>query len=362
MKQDQQSAEVVQILLWYDKPEIILLKTGPIDFVLAVASGVGDNDEDAYVGASMTLAFLADYQAGKFDLRFALSHAIFRRYWRFVYRAGEKTVSLSRIKKTSELVSKSIPDAGFFSREHSPISVVSKFVPDAVETFDIDGTWDLGEFSSFYGQVEDIYYIFNDIRRFDDPTTTQKAKETISNALDRPWRGGGSYLGYYRSIANDNAPEAKLLVSGIKYNSPGYVSIKAKKKPFDDMIALLQNYAHRQVDVKKAYRALYGYMFNSKLLNREQVRTYVSPEVRATVERLAAELDRYMPGVSLDVFKRMSSGDVLVAAKVLLSVFRRMDKLFTFFEEGRVKYAAIETDLALEDDDLTIGGDQPEAL
>lgn len=349
-----QTADVVQILLWYDKPEIILLKTGPIDYVLAVASGLGDNDEDAYVGASMTLSFLADYQAGKFDLRYALSHAVFRRYWRFAFNPGDKTVNLTRVKKTSQLVIASIPDAGFFSREHRPISVVGKFVPDAVETFDIDGTWDLGEFSSFYSQVEDIYYIFNDIRRFDDPDTSAATKKTISNALDRPWRGGGSYLGYYRSIANDNAPEAKLLVSGIKYNSPGYVSIKAKKKPFDDMMALLQNYAHKEADLKKAYRALYMFMYTSKLLSREQVKTFVSDETKNTVARLANTLDAYMPGVSFATFKQMADDNVLIAAKVLLSVFRRMEKLYKFFEEGRVKHAAIETDLVLEDDDIPL--------
>jgi hypothetical protein len=350
MKGDKQKAEVVQILLWYDRPEIVLLKTGPLDYILAVSSGVGDNDDHLYIGASMALGFLAEYQAGKFDLRYALAHANFRRYWTFSFLGREKFVDLSRIKKTSPVVLGSMPDAGFFSREHHKITVVDRFVPDSEEVFKIDGSWELGEFSRFYGKVEDVYYIFNDIRRFNDPDTSEETKSVISEALDRPWRGGGSYVGYYDKIANDNAPTAKLRVSGIKYNSPGYVAIKAKKQPFDDMIALVQSYATSKAEVRRAYNRLYQYMLTNKLLTREEVKVFVPDDMRKTVRHLAELLDNYMPGISFDTFVKMSNNNDIVAAKVLLSVFRRMDGLYKFFEEGRVRYAAIDTDPLADDD------------
>lgn len=350
MKGDKRKAEVVQILLWYDRPEIVLLKTGPLDYILAVSSGVGDNDEHLYVGASMALGYLAEYQAGKFDLRYALAHANFRRYWTFSFLGREKIVELSRIKKSSSIVIGSIPDAGFFSREHQKIAVVDRLVPDTEEVFNIDGSWELGEFSRFYGKVEDIYYIFNDIRRFSDPSTSLETRAVISEALDRPWRGGGSYVGYYEKIANDNAPTAKLRVSGIKYNSPGYVAIKAKKQPFDDMIALVQSYATSKPDVRKAYNRLYQFMLTNKLLSRDEVRVFVSDDTRVRVRELAEILDNYMPGISFDTFVAMSNNNDIVAAKVLLSVFRRMDGLYKFFEEGRVRYAAIDTDPLADDD------------
>jgi hypothetical protein len=338
------TASVEQILLWYDRPEILLLKVNLSEFIIAVScGGESDPNDDMYVGASMNLTYLAEYQDGKFDLRYALAHANLRRYWTFQFKGSEASVDLKKIKKSSGIVTDSIPDAGFFSREHHKIIVVEQFVPDAVETFNIDGSWELGEFSKFYGQVEDIYYMFNDIRRFSDPKTKTNTKEAISKALDRPWRGGGSYVSYYDKIANDNAPTAKLRVSGIQYNSPGYVSIRAKKQPFDDIIGLLQAYAHNMPSVRKAHNTLYRFLGANKLLKADSG-NFVSPPIRKSVQEYAQKLDQLMPGVSYSTLLTMAHGNETVAAKVLLSVFRRMDKLYRYFEEGRVKYEGLETD------------------
>jgi hypothetical protein len=343
------TATVNQILLWYDRPEIILLKVNLSEFILAVSCGSDDYDDDTYVGASMNLSFLAEYQDGKCDLRYALAHANLRRYWTFSFTGDEKKVALKKVKKSADIVAESLPDSGFFSREHHAIKVVEQFVPDTIEEFKIDGSWELGEFSQFYGQVEDIYYMFNDIRRYNHPKVTAKTKDVISKALERPWRGGGSYVAYYDNIANDNAPTAKLRVSGIKYNSPGYVSVRAKKKPFDDIIALLQAYAHNMPEIRKTHNNLRRFMSNNKLLKADS-KNFVSGPIRKAVSEYANKLDQLMPGVSYTTFLAMANGSEVVAAKVLLSVWRRMDRLYQYFEEGRVKYDGLETDPMMDMD------------
>jgi hypothetical protein len=343
------SASVNQILLWYDRPEIVLLKVALSEFILAVSSGSDDDEDDVYVGASMNLTFLESYQEGKFDLRYALAHANLRRYWTFKFNANDKKVSLKKIKKSADAVADSLPESGVFSRDHHAIKVVSQIVPDAVEKFDIDGSWELGEFSRFYGQIEDIYYMFNDIRRYSHPKASEKTKTAISGALDRPWRGGGSYVAYYDKIANDNAPTAKLRVSGIQYNSPGYVSLRAKKRPFDDIIGLLQAYAHNMPEMRKAHNALYKFMGHNKLLKADAAK-FVGGAIRKSVAEYARKLDAYMPGVSYETFLSMANANEVVAAKVLLSVFRRMDRLYEYFESGRVKYEGLETDPMMDFD------------
>lgn len=337
------SAAVNQVLLWYDRPEIVLLKVGLSEFILAVSCASEGHDDDTYVGASMNLSFLAEYQDGKCDLRYALAHANLRRYWTFSFTGDEKRVDLKKVKKSADVVLESLPDSGFFSREHHVIKVVEQFVPDTVEQFNIDGSWELGEFSQFYGQVEDIYYMFSDIRRYNHPKATDKTKDVISKALERPWRGGGSYVAYYDKIANDNAPTAKLRVSGIKYNSPGFVSVRAKKRPFDDIIALLQSYAHNMPEIRKAHNNLRRFMSANKLL-RSDAKNFVSTPIRKAVADYAKTLDDLMPGVSYQTFRAMANGSEVVAAKVLMSVWRRMDRLYKYFEEGRVKYEGLETD------------------
>ncbi len=351
----EKTAKTIQTLLWYDQPEIALFQVGLNEFILAVASPNADNDSALFIGASMTLGFLTDYQDGKYDLRYALSHANLRRYWTLSFTGREEQVSAVRLVKSSKLVSAALPDSQFFARDHAPIKIVAKFVPDTTERFEVDGSWELGEFSKLYAQVEDIYYIFNDIRRFTRASTSSATRQAISSAMDRPWKGGGSYVAYYQNLANDNAPEERLQVGGIQYNSPGYVSIKARKLPFDDMIALIQAYASEKPRVKKAYSTLYSFMAQNKLLSREKLKGFVSDETRQSIKRMGSELDAYMPGISFQTFVNMANGDEIIGAKVLLSVFRRMDRLFKFFEQGRVSHEGIRVD-PLNDDSLEVEG------
>jgi len=345
-----ETAKVRQILLWYDQPEILFLERSALEYVLAVSSAHADNADNIYVGASMTLAMIEEYQAGKCDLRFALAHANLRRYWTFSFTGSEAEVTLTKIRKSSDVLASSLPDAGFFSREHHRIELIRHKIPDAEEQFSIDGSWELGEFSKFYSQVEDIYYIFNDIDLYEDPASTFATKNTISRAFDRPWGGGGSYVAFYDKIANDNSHIAPLKVSGIKYNSPGYVAVKAKKKPFDNIIALLQAYADNGLNTRKAYYALNKLMSFSGFLKADGPKAPVTPAMRDSIISLSRALTALMPGVSFDLFMRMTGDNVVVSAKVLMSVFRRVEKLYRFFEEGRVSYQGLDT-IPLPDED-----------
>jgi hypothetical protein len=348
------TAKVEQILLWYDQPEILLLSRSNLEYILAVSSAASDNDNSQFVGASMTLKLLSDYQNGKCDLRYAMAHANLRRYWTFAFTGDEVEVKLARIKKSDSIVAESLPDSGFFAREHDMIEVAKRFVSDTEERFEIDGSWELNEFSRFYNQVEDIYYMFADLNRFEDPNVPKQTKQLITKAFDKPWRGGGSYLSFYDNIANDNLPTAPLKVSGIQYHSPGYVAIKAKKEPFDALVALLQSYAHSTAETRKAYLVLSRHLSHNGLLKRNTTNTATSPVTDRAVE-LANVLARLIPGVSYSSLAKMADGNKIIAAKVLLSIYRRVERLYEFFEEGRVRYGGLETDplLAPNDDELS---------
>jgi hypothetical protein len=347
-----ETAVIKQCLLWYDQPEIMLLKKNAQEYILAVASPSDPVKPDwqyQFVGASMTNRMVSEYQSEKFDLRFALSHANLRRYWIFNYDPKSPNVNLTKISKGSAFLEEALPEIGFFAREHDRIKVVDEFVPDADERFEIDGSWDLGEFSKFYGQVEDIYYILNDVRRYTDGRTSNVTKQSITDAFNRPWRGGGSYKGYYDNIANDNMPTAPLRVGGIQYNSPGFVRIKAKRQPFDDMIALLQSYAGEPIATRKAYTVLYKFLSSAGLL-KASADVQISAEISRSIGQFSNALAEKLPGFSYATVKSMTGDNTLVTAKVLLSVYRRLDNLFHFFEQGRVSYEGLEVDALRSDE------------
>lgn len=331
-------AKVVQVLDWYELPELLLLETPSLEYILAVRSADLEATPNTYVGGSMTARRLRDYANGKCDLRFAIAHANLRRFWKFSYPVGEPTVELQRIKRSDAELAKSLPIAGLFASDHEDIDLVKTYVPNTTERFNIDGSWDLGEFSQFYSQVEDVYYISSDIEKFDDPSITTDEKKTISGAFDRSWDGGGSYVAFYKRVANDNDYHAPLRVSGIQYNSPGHVKIHAKSEYFDTLMKMLQYYADNQVAAKKAFYALGAFMSAAKMKQKGYRNSHMTDAQREGLEKRASELAAQMPGVSFDTLKEMTNGNSLVAAKVLESVFRRLKKLYRFFEEGRVAH------------------------
>lgn len=336
-------ASLDQVLLWYDGPQVVLLKADDLHYVIAVAADE-EAREDLFFGALVNLRQLADYQAERFDLRYLLTHPGSRKWYLFSLDDDKAPqISLRSINRNSPLIKKYLPLSGFFARAHEEIRAAKFIAPSATERFDIDGSWDLGEFSSFYGQVEDIYYLFNSMEKHADPKVSDEEKRRVEDALLRPFQGGGSYLGFYGDIANDNDRGSQLRVSGIQYNSPGFVEVKAKQKPFDDMIGLLRAFSDAPMQARAAYRALYQYLSENRLL-KAPANTYIIDDVVTSINSLSHELATALRGVNFSEVFVMSRRNSLVAAKILLSIHRRTERLYKFFEQGRVKHAHVQID------------------
>ncbi|WP_242147542.1 hypothetical protein [Sphingomonas sp. BAUL-RG-20F-R05-02] len=336
-------ASLEQVLLWYDGPQILLLRVPNTLFVIAVAA-TDKLGNDLFLGALVTPRQLVQYQAENFDLRFLMLRAHRSAWYQFELSDDEEEIKLTRIKRDAELIRDFIPEAGLFSRAHEPIKTVSLAAPSAVEKFDIDGSWNLGEFSSFYGQVEDVYYIFNTVDRYYNNNTSIDEKLKLQEAFLRPWRGGGSYLGFYGQIANDNDQESQLRVSGIQYHSPGYVEVRARQKPFDDLINLIARFSNDPMPARKAYRNLYSFMAKAKLL-KASPDSFLSQDYQDAIRSLAEDLSGSLGAVDFIHIEHMARENVLVTAKVFLSLHRRVERLNGFFAQGRVKHDRVENNV-----------------
>ncbi|KTR84958.1 hypothetical protein NS277_02505 [Novosphingobium barchaimii] len=336
-------AKVVQILDSYDRQaELMLLQAPDHSYILAVRSGDMESSDHLYLGGSMTPKRLRDYADGKCDLRFAIAHANLRRFWKFTYTGSEHYVEIEQIKRSDPELALSFPEPGLFATEHEDITVFKSFVPNTTEKFEIDGSWDLGEFAQFYSQVEDIYYISSDIDRFDDPQVSADEKAIISEAFDRSWDGGGSYVAFYKRVANDNDYHAPLRVGGIQYNSPGHVKIFARTEPFKNLMNTLQYYADNEVAARMAFSKLGRFMSTSGMKRPGFSSLMLTPAQRSNLEDFAKSASYYIPSVSFDTLMSMTKGNVLVSAKVLESIFRRIERLYKFFDQGRVAHQNLD--------------------
>lgn len=333
-----QTARLLQVLLWYDGPQIVLLQPQPQQFLLGVAVEV-EGMHSPFIAAHVSIRQLVDYQMERVDLRYLFTNPDLRKWWLLDLDNEADQIPIMRLKATDSRIDDNAPESGFFARDHEEIANLNVQVANSTQTFDIDGAWDLGEFSQFYGQIEDVYYLFHSVGEYNKVRTSPARKKQIETALLRPFRGGGSYRGMYSDFANDNDRAAKLRVSGIKYHSPGYVEVKALRRPFEQSIKLLRKFASDKAAIKQSYRNLHGTLSKNNLLKKES--RIFGNDLRQVIKDQSYELASKLPGISMDDFLRIAGNDLLVASKVLLSVVRRVDKLFQFFDEGRAKHPEI---------------------
>lgn len=334
-------ASLVQVLLWYDEPQIVLLQIRRNEYVVGVAVET-DDLHSGFIGAQVSVRQLVDYMMQKIDLRYLYLKPDLKKWWLFDLNDEPQSINLKRLKPSLNIIDENAPETGFFSRFHEEITAVDIQVANSIQKFDIDGSWELGEFSQFYGQVEDIYYIYHSVNEYKKPSSSYSRRRKIEDALVRPFKGGGSYVAMYNDFANDNDRAAKLRVNGIEYHSPGYVEVRALKGPFENTIKLLQNFAANKTEIKASYRALHGTLSKNKLLKKES--RIFGEDLRQVINDETIDLAARIPGIGLEDFMQITKGELLISAKVLLSVVRRVEKLFQFFDEGRAKHPQVVID------------------
>lgn len=85
-------------------------------------------------------------------------------------------------------------------------------------------------------------------------------------------------------------------------------------------------------------------MSANKLKRKGASNAFMTDSVRNYLESRCQELSNHLPGISYDTLKEMTGGNSLVAAKVIASIYRRVERLFRFFDEGRVSHSKLTLD------------------
>ncbi len=326
-----------QVLLHLDGPQVILLSSIAGSKIVAVAVREYSDYEYPFFAAQVSPYQFLDYIDEKFDLRYLLLKPSFKR--NFVFDLGtmkDGFVSLKREKITPENIEEYLPDPGLFARDHTEDLSVEVGLPQAEQTFGVDGSWDLPEFSYFYSNVTDLYAFFNSIDMFLDEQTSLDKKAQITDAFVKPFKGGGSYVSLYGSLLAAQIKENRLHVGGISYNSPGYVKLRGFEKPFSEIKSLIANFEKNQGKISNEYHNLRGTLSKAKLLRMPAERFNSNMSMAKVISEQSKRLADAMDVVDYDAMFVMAGNNMLVAAKVLLSTYRRASRLYEFFLEGRV--------------------------
>jgi hypothetical protein len=332
------SAKFEQVLLYADGPQVVLLSAPSKSKIIGVAINL-EGYQNPFFAAQISDDQFHDYLNEKFDLRYLLLKPDFRRHFLFdLGSVHDGFVEVLRYNFQSDIEEEFLPDAGVFSRDHTEIFKSDTEEVQSLQTFGIDGKWDLPEFSRFYGQVTDLYSLFYGVDIFLDEQADIDQRQRVQNAFVKPFEGGGSYVSLYDSLAIAAPRTNRLRVEGIEYNSPGFVRVRGKPKPLAEVRELLEHLERNSFAIAEEYRALLRLLSVNKLRRFPASQFNSNSTLYPAVLDLTKRLVEAMDVASHDSLLKMASGNALVAAKVALSIYRRAYRLNEFFLQGRASF------------------------
>lgn len=335
-------AKFSQVLVDDGSPQLVLLSTPGTSKIVAVAVNEPGFVEP-YFGAEVSREQFLDFLNERFDLRFMFRRPAFRDWYLIdLSTIVDGNVQLHRRKLTKENARKFLPGPGIFARELTE-EISEPIAPElAKQKFTVDGSWDLDEFSIFYGHYADLYALFNSVDLFLDEQEDLDRRRKVSEAFVKPWQGGGSYGSFYSSLLKAQSREDRLHVDAIQYASPGYVDIRGKSHPFEQTKDLILKFSENQKEIEDGYKHLYKFLSNLKLLTLKPDRFsktgHIAEQVTVEAQKFAATLG----ASSYEDLLRMAGGDQLIVAKVLLATERRLRKIYEFFLQGRAEFSPSE--------------------
>jgi hypothetical protein len=328
------TAEIAQVLIFYDEPQLVLLKTNKNNDFIAVAVD-RDGLELGFFGCEIRDRNLSSYLAGKADLLFLFQNAVGDHYYFFdLTKADGKSVELEIASPQEASNAAYWPQAGVFSRSHTSAYRKSN-ASKATERFLIDGTWGANDFSHFHGKLSDLYAFVGAARRLAGKFAKQEF-DYISGAIkSRLWQGGGSYVAFYDDLVNKVQAISPLEISKIQYASPGEIIFRGDASLFKDVREVMDAFRDNRRELHALYVSIHGALSKASLLRASRT----SRVPRAIADTIFKECSALASGMNVDGVDTLYDAcdrDLLTFAKVVMSMYRRADDLYSFQAEGRV--------------------------
>lgn len=113
------SAKFMQVLEYMDGPQAVLLERSADSRIVAVAIDK-EGQRHSFFGAAISFDQWERYRRGTLDLRYLFMFPRWKEWFIFNLEANEeKAVNLQRVPKDAYAEEHYIPEAGFFSYDHS---------------------------------------------------------------------------------------------------------------------------------------------------------------------------------------------------------------------------------------------------
>lgn len=335
------SATIIDILVYFDEPQLLLLESDRDNKMLAVAiparEGLG---EYPFFACEVRSKPFEKYMSGKADLHHVFANCIRDNYYTFdLSTVDDGKIRLTVATHDQKSNADFWPEVGFFSRSHTSDYGLDPAAGNGEKEYKIDGKWGPTDFSHFYAKVADLYAIF---AVFSDAWKTMKAgaQDAVADIVRKKmWRGGGSYLGFYDQLMDQlySIKYAALDVKRIQYASPGHLVLRGDPDALADIGDVVQVMREKKAELDKTYNAIYSTLRQERLLGKEPAAKFSSDQSRKRVRLQTDELLELLGLEFGDILYEVSGKKTLVYAKMALSIYRRANEVYAFHDEGRVQ-------------------------
>jgi hypothetical protein len=254
-------------------------------------------------------------------------------------KSAEYTKSFSRELRQSNdpgMLNEYLPaEDSYFDEELAPnISVARELSPTKFNV-PIDGNWfikDLDNFSNVYSQLYAFFYCTK-------PQFIMDIGNRVERLLGAPWTGGFSRVNLFDALQKNVPAVHDLKIHQMKYASPGDITIDALESVGTSVKSTVIRYRQERAELVTIVRSL-NVMLSDKALKRldlskytdlklpltQQDKDYIAEKMESLAKLLAIE------GEFSDLSSR--SPNVVVSAKVLLSVVSRIERMADFAASG----------------------------
>jgi hypothetical protein len=340
MSASAKEAKMVQDLVEYEGPQLLLLSTNRKHYMFAMAITRADM-ESPFFGCEVIDKVCEQYFQEKADLHFVFNRALGKSYYLFdLANLKNDVVELTKAPAADAENPDYWPQIGFFARSHTTAFNRPK-TGGSTRTFKIDGKWGSTDFSLFHNKMADLYALFGVVNRLDGGQQQSQAElGWVRHAIrERFWQGGGSYGGFYDSLIERNrlVNVAPLDIDRIQYASPGEISLRGNQKALTDVIDVLDVFEEKAAELAGSYRNIYAVLKKEKLLSAKPSTRFSSPAVRRIVQDASMGLAQNLQVDLVNEIYEACERNTLVFSKVILSIYRRANELYKFQAEGRIQ-------------------------
>ncbi|GGF79807.1 hypothetical protein GCM10007301_44880 [Azorhizobium oxalatiphilum] len=334
------SAKLVQILAFYDEPQLALFETDNKLRLLAIAVGENSGHENKFFCVEVIDRSFRAYKNGKIDLYFLFKLSVGRKYYTFNWSkmSNDGTVEI-RSASGSDIQNDSFyPERGFFEEDHTE-EWATNVGPSARTRFGIDGRWDASDFSKLYNRIGDSYSFLSILHDLNTDELGEEEREEISNAITKPnLDSGGSYKGFYNNITSKAQAIRPLRISGVEYHSLGHIEIEGRKSVFDALRASISAIEQNREDAKRHYHFIYKILQSDELLTDIKGKKFSSEKNKDDALIKTKELASILKIEHYSGLLKETKDDHVIFIKKILSFYRRIEALNNFTLEGRVNF------------------------